>query len=134
MMKKRPLRSFAPILILFVALNAFLFFATGLLQRWGIDRDVVLWGNMILFAITLLSFMISVRGLGNSNPHAFVRAVYSGVMLKLFGSAIIAFIYISVSGKSLNKPALFVCMALYLVYSFVEVSILTKLLRAKPNE
>jgi len=134
MMKKRPLKSFAPILVLFVVLNAFLLTARSLLEQWGIDREVVIAGNAILFIITLVSFMVSLRGLRNTNPHAFVRAVYSGVMLKLFGSAIIAFIYISASGRELNKPALFACMGLYLVYSFVEVSILTKLLRTKPNE
>jgi len=35
--------------------------------------------------------------------------------------------------KDLNKPALFACMALYLVYTFVEVSSLQKLLKQKKN-
>ena len=42
---------------------------------------------------------------------------------------IAAFIYISINKSHLNKPALFISMGLYLVYTFVEVSVLMKLLR-----
>jgi Ca2+/Na+ antiporter len=84
-----------------------------------------------LFLITFLSFVLGLRGLKNPNPHAFVRSVYTSMMLKLFLCIIAAFIYIAMYRDNLNKPALFICMGLYLVYTFMEVSILMKLLKEK---
>jgi hypothetical protein len=54
-------------------------------------------------------------------------------MIKLFACAAAAFIYILASGKDLNKPALFGSMALYLVYTFVELSVIMKQSNAKKN-
>ena len=127
------LRAFMPMVILFVIINGFFLIGKNLLQRWGVDEDVVAVGNMILFVITLISFLLAQRGLNNSNPHAFVRAVYMSVMLKLFSCIIAAFVYISVYKSDLNKPALFICMGLYLIYTFLEVATLTKMLKQKKN-
>jgi hypothetical protein len=104
-----------------------------MLTRWGMDQDVMIIGNLLLFLITLLSFMMAISGLKNPNPHAFVRSVYSSIMLKLFACVIAAFIYISLFKDQLSKPALFACMGLYLVYTFIEVSLLMKLLRESKN-
>jgi hypothetical protein len=105
-----------------------------MLDRWGVDQDVVLIGNLLLFGITLLSFLLAQKGLKSSNPHAFVRSVYSSMMIKLFLCIIAAFIYIAMYRDNLSKPALFTCMGLYLVYTFMEVSILMKLLKGRANE
>jgi FtsH-binding integral membrane protein len=80
-----------------------------------------------------LSFWLAQKGLGNANPHAFVRSVYTSMMLKLFACIIAAFVYIAMNRDNLNKPALFTCMALYLVYTFMEVSILMKQLKGRAN-
>lgn len=133
-MTKRRLKPFLPIIIFFITLNGFFISGKNMLARWGVDQDVVIWGNLLLFLITLFSFLLGQRGLKNPNPHAFVRSVYSGMMLKLFVCVIAAFIYIAMFRDALNKPALFTCMGLYLVYTFMEVSILMKLLRGKANE
>ena len=123
------IRSFMPVIIVFILFNAFFITARDMLNNWGVDRNVVLVGNLILFLITAVSFYMGIRGLNNPNPHAFVRAVYSSIILKLFLCIIAAFIYISIYKKDLNKPALFICMGLYLLYTFIEVNVLTKMLR-----
>jgi hypothetical protein len=133
-MTKRRFKSFVPVIIFFVALNGFFISGKRILERWGMDQDVVLIGNLLLFVITLLSFLLAQKGLKNPNPHAFVRSVYSSMMIKLFLCIIAAFIYISIYRDNLSKPALFTCMGLYLVYTFMEVSILMKLLKGKTNE
>jgi hypothetical protein len=130
-MKHNPRKAFLPVVILFVVVNALLIVFRSSLQRKGIDQEVVIIGNLLLFGITLLTYLLGVRGLHNPNPHAFVRSVYSSMLIKLFGCATLAFVYISMSGDALNKPALFTCMGLYLVYAFMEVSILTGLLKSK---
>lgn len=122
-----------PVVTVFIALNAFFISGKHMLDRWGVDQDVVIVGNLLLMLVTLFSFLLARRGMNNPNPYAFVRSVYMSVMLKLFLCIIAAFIYISVYKSSLNKPALFFCMGLYLVYTFMEVAALTKMLKQKKN-
>lgn len=132
-MRNNKVKPFLPIVLLFILLNGFFIAGKNMLQRWNADQEVLIYGNLILFLITLISFLLARRGLKNSNPHAFVRSVYGGIMIKLFICIIAAFIYIASFGKSLNKPAFFACMGLYLLYTFIEVSILTKLLKGRSN-
>lgn len=132
-MRNNAARSFLPIIILFLTLNVFFIAGKGLLESWNADQGVLIVGNLLLFVITLISFLIAKKGLRNTNPHAFVRSVYGGIMLKLFICIIAAFIYIASFGKALNKPALFTCMGLYLLYTFLEVSILTKMLKGSSD-
>jgi hypothetical protein len=133
-MVKRKFKSFFPIVLFFIVLNGFFISGKNMLNRWDMDQDVLIIGNLILLVITLVSFFLAQKGLKNPNPHAFVRSVYSGMMIKLFLCVIVVFIYVSLYKNTYNKPALFTCMALYLVYSFMEVSILMKLLRKNPHE
>jgi hypothetical protein len=133
-MVKRKFKSFFPIVLFFIVLNGFFISGKNMLNRWDMDQDVLIIGNLILLVITLVSFFLAQKGLKNPNPHAFVRSVYSGMMIKLFLCVIVVFIYVSLYKNTYNKPALFTCMALYLVYSFMEVSILMKLLRKSPHE
>lgn len=132
-MSKNKLKGFMAVILVFIVLNGFFISAKNMLQRWNIDQDVVIIGNGLLFIITLISFLLAQRGLRNPNPHAFVRSVYMSVMLKLFACIIAAFIYIAMYKSNLNKPALFICMGLYLVYTFLEVASLMKLMKQKKN-
>jgi hypothetical protein len=132
-MGKNKLKGFLPVIIFFIALNGFFISGKNMLHRWGVDQDVVIYGNLLLFLITLASWLLAQRGLRNPNPHAFVRSVYMSVMLKLFVCMIVAFIYISINKAGLNKAGLFTCMGLYLVYTFLEVSLLMKVLKQNKN-
>ena len=126
-------RAFLPIVVLFIILNGLFIAGKGMLDRWGADQDVLIWGNLLLFVITLVSFLLAQKGLKSTNPHAFVRSVYGSIMLKLFVCLIAAFIYIFLNRQNLNKPAFFTLMGLYLVYTFMEVSTLTKMLKQRAN-
>lgn len=128
MMKKNS-RGFVPVVIFFVLVNSFFISGRHMLERWGADQEVLIIGNAILFVVTMISFFLSERGIHHQNPNVFVRSVYGSIMIKLFVYMIAAFVYISLHKKDLNKPALFTCMALYLVYTFMEVAMLMKLLR-----
>lgn len=133
MPRKKGPKGFVPILLVFIALNGFFVVGRNLLQRWGANEEVLLYGNIFLVAITFVSYLIARRGLASSNPHAFVRAVYSSILLKLFVCLIAAFVYIMIYKQDLNKPAFFMLMGLYLLYTFLEVSVLTKALKQQKN-
>lgn len=126
-------KEFAPVILLFIIVNSLAISLRARWQAWNVNQDVLILGNLFLFAVTSVSFFMAKRGLKSTNPHAFVRAVYGSIMFKLFLCLIVAFIYISVYKKELNKPAFFGCMGLYLLYTFLEVSALTRLLRRQPN-
>ena len=65
--------------------------------------------------------------------NCFLRKAYSGILLKLFACAAAAFIYILAAGDNLNKSALFICMGLYLVYTFIEIRVILKQSQHKKN-
>lgn len=122
-----------PVVLLFVAANALPLLLHQLWPSLNVDKDVLIIGNLFLFVITLVSFFVAKRGLYKANPHAFNRAVMGSIMLKMFLAIIAAFAYIAAYKKELNKPAFFICMGLYLLYTFLEVSALTRSLRTKPD-
>lgn len=129
-MIKRP---FIPVTVLFLLLTAIFVLGKNLFEKWGFSTMVLISGNLLLYTVTAFSFAISYKGLNATNPHAFIRSIYGSVMIKFFVFAIAAFIYIQSVKAAVNKPALFTCLGLYLVYTFMEVSILTKLLKSKKN-
>lgn len=104
-----------------------------MLAKWGADQGVLIVGNIIVFAMIIISFFLLARSLRSSNAQAFVRAMYVSFLVKFFVLAIAAFVYIQVAKKEVNKPALFACMGLYLIYTFFEVSALMKFLKEKKN-
>ena len=132
-MRRNNASALLPVIILFIVLNSLFISGRNFLGRIDADQSVLITGNLVLFAATLLSFLFAKRGLKSENPKAFVRGVYMSILVKLFICIIAALIYIFLFRKDLNKPALFTCMGLYLVYTFIEVSVLTKLLKEKKN-
>jgi hypothetical protein len=119
-------KSITPLVIIFLVIGAAIFILRNTLQQQGIDWQVVMGGNVFIYVITIISIHLLSKGLHADNTNAFLRNAYSGILLKLMACAGAAFIYILASGDRLNKPGLFVCMGLYLVYSFVEMSVIMK--------
>lgn len=104
-----------------------------MLLRWGFDPDVLIVGNLLVVIITLVSYLVLNRGMRSTNLHSFVRAIYGSFILKFFVIAITAFVYIMIAKKNVNKASLITCMFLYLIYTFIEVSVLTKMMKQKKN-
>jgi len=132
-MNKRALRNFFPAIMIFLVLNSGFLATMRLLEKWGFDYSVLVFGNLIVFGISLLSYWMTVRGLSSKNPHAFFRWVYGSIMIKLLVLAAVAFVYIMVNQKEVNKPGLFFCMGLYIVYTIIEVSALMKVNKQSTN-
>jgi hypothetical protein len=132
-MDKNLFRLARPLLIVFIFLSAFFFTGRNWLEKKGIDQDVLLMGNLILWANSLLAFYITSRSFRSPNPHVFVRAMYGSFIIKFFVVAIVAFIYIMWAGKNVNKPALIICAGLYILYTVLETRALLKLLKQKKN-
>lgn len=130
-MNRQALRYFLPAILVFIILNMSFFVLINRFESWGFDTMVIAIGNIVLFAITFISYLMCVKALYAKNNHVFFRLVYGSFIIKLLLLAAAAFIYIMTAQKQVNKPALFLCMGLYLVYTFIEVSALMKFTRPK---
>jgi hypothetical protein len=131
-MKRQP-RPFFPVLLLFLAVNAFLLLGKNRLDGWGADQTVLIFGNLVLFIITLVSFLIALKSMQTKNPQAIVRFVYGSILFKFFACILAAVIYIMIEKGDVNKPALFICLGLYVAYTFLEVAALMKLSKQNSN-
>ena len=132
-MNRNKLGPLRPMIIVFILLNAFFVTGKTLLEKWNADQGVLIIGNLLLFFASLLSFVLLRRSMAAANPNVFVRAIYTSFIVKFFICAVAAAIYVLVSGKEVNKPGLIGCMFLYVIYTFIEVSSLMKLLKLKKN-
>jgi hypothetical protein len=134
MERKTLMRAFLPVLLVFIISSALVVSVGNTLEtRWNIDKDVVLIGNLVLFLATAISFFLYQKSLTDNRVQVFLRMIYSGMFIKMFICLITAFIYISTAGKSVSKGAVFVCMFLYFVYSFIEIAVLLKLSKQHKN-
>ncbi len=122
-----------PMLIVFVVLTAFFISGHSFLERASINQDVVLWGNILIFLVSLVSFFLIQRSFQTAGGNAFLRGMYASFMLKFFGLAIAAFIYIMVNKQQVSKGALGVCAGLYIIYTILEVAALRAALKKKAD-
>jgi hypothetical protein len=132
-MNKEGLKYFRPAILIFIFLTAFFITGKSFLVKKGFDQEVLLIGNLFLFFITGVSFWVMANGMKTKNTHGLLRGVYGGIMIKLFGCLILATVYILSARKNVNKLALFTCMFLYIVYTFIEVKGLMKLSSKKAD-
>lgn len=124
---------FIPLLGLFIAVTSFANLFRNFLQQKGVDVNALIIGNSLIFLISLISLYFHIKGFLHKNVQVFLRSVYGSMMLKMFGLAAVAAIYILVARKEVNKPALFICMGLYIFYTALEMVQVFKLLKEKKN-
>ena len=122
-----------PIVLIFLAVTLLCFIIPGTLANWSIDSNVLLIGNIILFIATLISLGFYRRSLSNDHAPFFMRMIYSAMFTKLLICIFSAFIYIVTYKKNVSKGAIFACMFLYFVYTFVELAMVMKLSKGKKN-
>jgi hypothetical protein len=127
------MKKLIPLLSLFIFMNILLFIFKNILTGYGFDVNFILGANVVLFLLSFSGFFIQTKGVRSSNINAFIRGVYSSVLLKMFIIMGIILVYILIAGGKVNKPALFTSMAIYILYSSVEVIQLMKIVRKKPN-
>ncbi|HEX3024073.1 MAG TPA: 7 transmembrane receptor [Chitinophagaceae bacterium] len=91
-----------------------------------IDPFVVFTANGLLFILSVLSLAMHIKPVDKKNPHAAVRGVMAATLLKLMVLGISAMVYLFAAGENRSIKAIFAGMILYVVYTFIEVSIASK--------
>lgn len=120
-------KAYYSLVLVFLLVTSLALTLKGKLQAAGMDTTILVAGNLLLFLIFLVSMFLNLRAVNHQSTHVFMRNVYSGMLLKLFGVAIAAFIYIYLEREWVNKAALFTCMFLYFVYTIIELRVVLKM-------
>jgi hypothetical protein len=126
-------KKFIPIMVLFVVINLLLLIFKDGLNARGMQLNFVFVANVILFLLSSFGFFIQTKSANSTNINAFIRGIYSSLLMKMFVIVAAIFIYIFVTGGEVNKAAIFASMAIYLLYTSIEVVQLMKIARKKPN-
>jgi len=132
-MKQTLLKRLLPVIVFFILINALLTIFGSFLIVSGFNIKFILVANVILFLLTCFGFFIQNKGVKSSNVHAFIRGVYSSLLMKLFVVVAAILIYILVLGGKVDTASLFTAMAIYLVYTSIEVIQLMKVARKKTD-
>ena len=125
-------RSVLPIVILFILTSLFVWIARSWLGQW-MDYKVLFSGNTILFMATVISFLLYSKALRNANIQAFLRMVYSSLLIKMGFCIAATLLYLFVAGKEVSKYAILGCFVLYILYTFLEVKVLMQMSKGGPS-
>jgi hypothetical protein len=126
-------KKFIPVIGLFLLVNLVVFIFGNSLKEYGFNIGFLLVANAILFILTFLGFYLQTKGVRSTNVNAFIRGVYSSLLLKMFVIVVAILIYILLMGGEANKPAILASMGIYLAYTSLEVIQLMKIARKKPD-
>ncbi|MBC7721791.1 MAG: hypothetical protein H7068_07170 [Pedobacter sp.] len=126
------LKKALPFVYLFIILNTIFLLFGKKLDAIKIDHVVVIGANILLFLISIITLIMHLKAVKNSNPNVFSRSIMGGMIIKLFGLGAAVVIYLIQAGKDMSVYAIFVSMFLYVLYTFLEVKIALQL-NQKPN-
>jgi hypothetical protein len=97
----------------------------------GVHINVLLIGNLVLAAITGLSYSMNRKGLQSSDNNAFVRRVYGSTLSKMMLCLVGITTYVVINRSHTSKATIFILMFLYVVYTVIETLSLQQLTRKK---
>ncbi|MDQ6844737.1 MAG: hypothetical protein M3Z92_10350 [Bacteroidota bacterium] len=126
-------KKYVPVILLFVFVTAMIFIFKPFLESNGFEIPFLLIANAVLFLLSLAGSFMQIKGLKSTNINAFIRGVYSSLLLKLFIIMIAVIAYIFITGGKVNQPSLFTSMSLYFLYTALEVKMLMKIARKKSD-
>jgi hypothetical protein len=115
-----------PLLMIYVILNAIIFFCTSLWEKLNADKTILIIANILFFVLGLLVFAMQQKALKNANPNVFVRSIIGGTMIKMFVTVIAVVAYVLIVGNNYSKSTVFISLFMYLIYLAAEVLAITK--------
>jgi hypothetical protein len=119
------LKAFLPSFFLFLLLNGLFVLFQRMLTGYGFSTQVLLWGNVFLFGLSIISFLLQQKAAKSTSPQLIVRYFYISFLVKLILVAVVALIYAKAATK-VNKASVIACMVFYMLYTFIEISMLLK--------
>lgn len=127
------LKKLLPVIVFFILINALVVIFGNTLSTAGFNVDFLLAANVVLFLLTCFGFFIQIKGIRSANVNAFIRGIYTSLLLKMFVAVAAILIYVLLMGGEANRPSILTSLGIYLVYTFLEVVQLMKIARKKPD-
>jgi heme/copper-type cytochrome/quinol oxidase subunit 3 len=121
------IKKLVPLFSVFIVVNCLAIILNKSLQSVNINTDVVIGANCILFFVSTLSIAIHKQACDKKNPNAIVRSMMMASLLKLMIVAFSVVIYIFLAKEKRNSYGIFCGMGLYIIYTFIEVRIASKM-------
>ncbi len=122
-MKKLTLLS--PILTVFALTTMIVLVARSTINEAGLDAGMLLGGNLFLVVLSVISFLLLHRSVKTPNPQSFIQNFYLSFLVKFVLVAGVALWY-ALAADKVNRLSVIICMALYLVYTFIELRVILK--------
>jgi hypothetical protein len=132
-MTESPSKKTLPLAIVCIIVIILIIIFKNKLLHYGFDTGFLTIANVVLFLLSYFSFFIQLKGVRSKSAHAFVRGLYSSLLLKMIVIIGALFIYIYAFGGTVNMPGIFASMVLYFIFTFIEVKQLMKIARKKPD-
>ena len=127
-------KQFKAVYLLFIFVTIICIIWAKRLALAGVNNEVVLVGNVLLFVLAMLTLYMHTKAAKNSNPNVLVRSIMGAMLLKMMVVGTTAIIYVLVAKQNRNLPAIFVLMGLYLVYLVIEVKVALQLNKKEPTD
>ncbi len=128
---RKNINQIIPLVIVFTMISGLLVAFSSALQSKGFNIEVLIYANILLIVISMISYFMQAKALSNKNPNVFIRSVMGGMMMKMFVCVIAVFLYVSYAGPQYNKRSVFAALFLYLVYLATEVAVVMKMNKRK---
>jgi hypothetical protein len=110
-----------PLVVVFAIVALGTLAMNGFLVEKGVNVWVVQGGNLLLFVTSVATFLFYSGAMRSQKGYGFVQKVYAGFTIKFFVLITGALLYFYFSSEP-NKPAVFICLGIYLVYNFLGTS------------
>jgi predicted neutral ceramidase superfamily lipid hydrolase len=120
----------APIAFLFALLSVLIILLESRLHQLGVDGRVLHGANLLLFITAGLSSLLLLLQSKKSGGQALLKSIYGGFMIRFFGIALAALIYILLKRKEVNSPGLIGGAIFYVLYWVVEIRSLRQILKS----
>jgi hypothetical protein len=120
-------KKIVPFIIVFALFTILFLSLQTVLNKIGLDKNVLLAANTLFFLLAVGTFFIQQKALQNSNPNVFIRSVMAVMMIKMFVCVFAVLAYVLSVGDTYSKASIFAGVFLYFIYLMVEVKVLLKL-------
>lgn len=121
------LKKTSSLFLTFMLLCVLIFTSKNFLATHNIDIRVVMFANVFFLLMSLVSFLLQLKGMKHNNPNVFVRSVMGSMMMKMMATIFAVAVYVMSSGSQFNKRGVFISLFLYLIFLAVEVFTIMKL-------
>ncbi|HEX5552258.1 MAG TPA: hypothetical protein VFX43_03340 [Chitinophagaceae bacterium] len=124
-------RFYILLIAIFCGINGLGIAYSHVLELWGIVNVAGMLGNILIAAVTALSYYFSFKGMQVESGHAFVRGVFLSTFIKMLICAAAVVIYVSLFKQYVTKGTLILFFLLYILYTILETASLMKVAKSK---